>query len=609
MALLRRIKKDIHLPLKKMTRNLNLLTITLLLVNSCMLAQQTIKKTKGAREGSLDEPPQIRSLYRFVNEHMNSNTALALEYAKLALSLAEKMQSDKDIAMSCYLLGRIYGDKLADFEKGILYHARSIAAAEKLNEYDLIARNYFSSGIFHYKLGLLTRSLDEFGASLDLYKKTGNILYESLVQINIAGIYAEAGATTYSMALLGFRDALRKAAELGSDSLYVIAATHYTTALIAHGEFSEAETHLKKALLIAKDDDAYTDCLYMLHLNLGELFLHRNNTAAAISHFKIAKEMSMRHKISYGLAQSALELGKAYASLNEARQAEEYYLEALRDFTHMKMKIKIAEVYGELSLLASRRQQFEKAFNLRSLQLSFADSLYHDHNNLLLEMQAKASRNNTLAMSKKDEHINTLYMNLLALVLLIALFLVLLYLNHHRLRAARDKATLAREKLELEKELLDKSLHEEQLKQKLEFNAKALTANTLNLIQKNEILEKIKVTAEEIRNASPADLSLKIRNLVHTANFALNIDKDWEHFKVHFEQVHNNFFEHLKTKYPNLNSSDLKLCALLKLNLDTKEIATIMNISPQSVKVARSRLRKKLKLDISSNLSSVITQI
>jgi DNA-binding CsgD family transcriptional regulator len=62
-------------------------------------------------------------------------------------------------------------------------------------------------------------------------------------------------------------------------------------------------------------------------------------------------------------------------------------------------------------------------------------------------------------------------------------------------------------------------------------------------------------------------------------------------------------------RYPDLNSNDLRLCALLKLNLDTKEIATIMDISPESVKVARSRLRKKLQLETSDNLSSFITQV
>jgi tetratricopeptide (TPR) repeat protein len=511
--------------------------------------------------------------------------------------------------MSCYLLGRIYGLKMANHEMAILYHERSVDAAEKLKDYELMAGNYLNSGILYYRLGLFIRSLDEFTTSLDLYKNTGNTLYELLVRVNMASIYAESGLELYAQALDEFRDVLGEAIEMKSDSLYVIAVSHYTTALIGHGEFAGIEPYLKKALSIVKDNDAYADFIYTLYINEGEVALHRNEITAAIGYFEMAKEMSTRYKIAYGKAQSLLELGKAYVALKDTRKAEDHYLDALHGFSEIKMKPKIAEVYGELSSLAGNQKLFEKAFQLRSLQLSFADSLYRNHNDLLLEMQSNASSVSLMAILKKDEHINTLYINLLAIVVLVSFFLVLLYLNHHRLRSARDKATLAREKLELEKELLNKSLQEEQLKQKLEFNAKALTANTLNLIQKNEILEKIKTTAEEIRNASPADLSLKIRNLVHTANFALNIDKDWEHFKVHFEQVHNNFFDHLKTKYPNLNSSDLKLCALLKLNLDTKEIATIMNISPQSVKVARSRLRKKLNLDISSNLSSVITQM
>src|SRR5687767_1401542 len=102
-----------------MTRNL--FAITLLFINSCILAQQVTKKQQGGREKKhTDRTVQIKTLYRFVDANMNSNAPLALEYAKMALSLAEKTHSDKDIAMSCYLLGRIYGDKMADYENGIL---------------------------------------------------------------------------------------------------------------------------------------------------------------------------------------------------------------------------------------------------------------------------------------------------------------------------------------------------------------------------------------------------------------------------------------------------------------------------------------------------------
>jgi len=272
----------------------------------------------------------------------------------------------------------------------------------------------------------------------------------------------------------------------------------------------------------------------------------------------------------------------------------------------------LVKASGELATLYESQHQFAQAYEYRTLQQESVDSIFADQRrDLILEQQSNAAtvQAKELTLERKDEHINDLYWSVLVIVLITLISVTLLYLNHERLRTAKYKAMLANDKVVLEKELENKKLEEEQLKQQLEFNAKTLTANTLNLIQKNEILEKIKTKAEEIKKASVTDLPAKINNLMHTVNFALNIDKDWENFKLHFEQVHNNFFDNLKAKYPDLNSNDLKLCALLKLNLDTKEIATIMDISPESVKVARSRLRKKLQLEHSDNLSSFITQI
>jgi len=87
------------------------------------------------------------------------------------------------------------------------------------------------------------------------------------------------------------------------------------------------------------------------------------------------------------------------------------------------------------------------------------------------------------------------------------------------------------------------------------------------------------------------------------------IDREWEDFKMHFEQVHPEFFEQLKASYPELTPSDLKLCALLKLNMNTKESAKILGISPDSVKTARYRLRKKLQLRKDEGLFDFIYRI
>jgi DNA-binding CsgD family transcriptional regulator len=86
----------------------------------------------------------------------------------------------------------------------------------------------------------------------------------------------------------------------------------------------------------------------------------------------------------------------------------------------------------------------------------------------------------------------------------------------------------------------------------------------------------------------------------------LSIDKDWEDFRLQFEQVHQGFFKQLKDQCPELSTSELKLCALIKLNLSMKETPTILGISPESVKTARYRLRKKLQLSHEENLIDFI---
>ncbi len=80
------------------------------------------------------------------------------------------------------------------------------------------------------------------------------------------------------------------------------------------------------------------------------------------------------------------------------------------------------------------------------------------------------------------------------------------------------------------------------------------------------------------------------------------IDDNWEHFAHHFDKVHTDFLVLLKNRYPNLTASELKLCAYLRMNLSSKEIAQLMNISIRGVEIGRYRLRKKLGISKDTNL-------
>lgn len=89
----------------------------------------------------------------------------------------------------------------------------------------------------------------------------------------------------------------------------------------------------------------------------------------------------------------------------------------------------------------------------------------------------------------------------------------------------------------------------------------------------------------------------------------MNSEDDWKMFLIKFEEKHTGFFKKMKALYPQLTNNDLRLCACLKLNLETKEIASLMNLSIRAVENSRYRLRKKLNIQPSQNLNEFFLEI
>jgi DNA-binding CsgD family transcriptional regulator len=158
-------------------------------------------------------------------------------------------------------------------------------------------------------------------------------------------------------------------------------------------------------------------------------------------------------------------------------------------------------------------------------------------------------------------------------------------------------------------ELENTKLKEKELRQELELKNRELTSYAVNFIQKNELLEELQERIEAIKKTADPFLSKELNGLIHQVQQKNTIDRDWEDFKLIFENVHANFFSLLLQQFPDLSPAELKLCALIRLNLSMKETAALLGISADSAKTARYRLRKKLSLTQEQSLSDFILQI
>jgi DNA-binding CsgD family transcriptional regulator len=151
-------------------------------------------------------------------------------------------------------------------------------------------------------------------------------------------------------------------------------------------------------------------------------------------------------------------------------------------------------------------------------------------------------------------------------------------------------------------------LRNESLQTEMKHKNKELANATLHLIQKNRTLTGLKNDLNKLLRSIPADNPEKqnVNNLLKKVNKDLRNEKNWELFNSYFDEVHQDFISRIKEKHSDLTPKELRMCAYLRMNISTKEIAPLMNISVRGVEISRYRLRKKLNLNRDENLTEYI---
>ena len=193
-------------------------------------------------------------------------------------------------------------------------------------------------------------------------------------------------------------------------------------------------------------------------------------------------------------------------------------------------------------------------------------------------------------------------------VILVLLFSLLMHTAYRRYYRKQREALLKQTESELElKELENKQqlmrFNNEKLRQDIDNKNRELGISTMSLIKKNEFLNNIK---KELLNT---DDNKNIRQVIKIIDRNLNNNDDWHVFEEAFNNADKDFLKKIKSVHPVLTSNDLRLCAYLRLNLSSKEIAPLLNISSRSVEVKRYRLRKKMDLKHESSLTDYILEI
>ncbi|MBK9014641.1 MAG: hypothetical protein IPM82_11480 [Saprospiraceae bacterium] len=179
-----------------------------------------------------------------------------------------------------------------------------------------------------------------------------------------------------------------------------------------------------------------------------------------------------------------------------------------------------------------------------------------------------------------------------------------LQLTHHQ--REEQHQLLARQSAEA----IDR-LQNEKLAAEVLYKNQELATATMHLVQKSEILNTIQEALKKLEKQVKQEPALKkeIGRIIRMMEKDASLDEDWAQFSKNFDQVHSDFLKRIAEQYPQLSPNDYKLCAYLRMNLSTKEIASLMNISVRGVEASRYRLRRRLDLEMGTNLTEFLLKL
>ena len=300
--------------------------------------------------------------------------------------------------------------------------------------------------------------------------------------------------------------------------------------------------------------------------------------------------------------------GDIYRAMEEYKVSEKFYLDAIkvseRHKSHLDLVPDIHEHLSGLYLVLNKPLlAYEHLERSKTLDEEYFGGRSKANTQLLEikdEFRVEKEKQNNLVREQRLaqlEHENEIsYLQTIILIGTIV-FLVLLGFLLYRYLRTRYKAEkkLMRQQQELEMQ---------KTKEVLGIKNKELTKSALQVIEMEEMLSDLKLRLkDQKKNPDPNELNKLIKSI------DVNTSTHWKEFEARFIAVNKSFYKHLRKRFPNLNQSDHRICALIKLNFSSKDMSRLLGISVESVHTSRYRLRKKLGLEKNANLGDFISRL
>lgn len=542
-----------------------------------------------------NQEPQSPEYYRLLEQNADLHRLLALGWQnkgrfKLAL---QEMQRGITLAIMCnntQLQASLYSDmsqilqKQGIYEKALEYLIKAVKIYEKLGEKLMIANAYQTIGKIYIENSDYINAYRFFKNSLQVHKSLDN-------KAGLATIYNDFGnlkrifnetdsAEFYYKKSLEINKLLSNKQEMGINYLNLGILSE------ERGKHSHARIYLEEAKKIFEQIDDEENLARVL-LEQGLLEANQNHTSLAIDLLLKAEKMAS----NYGMIPIRKSAAKYLSDIYE--RTGDYF----KAFQYQKLH----------SILSDTLNNIERQKQILSIQATY--DFEKQQNELLLEQEKRK----TLEKNQTLQRVISIS-SLLALILtgLITYLIFKRIKEKQKIEAEKllKEAEISKAKEALiETQLRNQDLEKQRLIEELKYKSNHLTNLALIIAQKNEFINELKNLLKELKNSNESQKDKVMKELWQKTTQQSNINKELDKFKKEIDDANRSFYEKLNNICPQLTLHEKELAGLLRINLSSKEIASLHNVSVKAIEMSRYRLRKKLQLESNDKLVDFLQKL
>ena len=581
----------------------SLIFSVLFFVSALGQSDKTVDSLQTVLKDSKEDVERIELYKKLFTKTFMESPEVAKQYIDSIELLSERVDPDKYQSTLARYKGQ-YFKRISNYSMSEIWFKKAIILYEEENKHEQRMRSINDLGNVQRRMGKFEEAMKSIQLVLQLKQKL------DLGEVEIAKSYLSLGNLHGILTNLELSNEYFKKAEAiylknsGTEKSLAVVQGNIGLNLRKLDNYPEALSYYKKSLQYYKKAGPPVKEARIL-LNIASLYRHWDSLSLAESFANKSLRLTQEHNNPALEAKNHVVLGKINRSRNQLKKALFHLGESIEinrktnQSTPLSANYKnIADVYADLG-------DYKKAYEYRVAHFSLADSLFRRETVDKigqLEVRYETERKET-EIALQVQEIKTLneevkVSNLTKTLYGIGMFafLSITGLLYFGFKQRIKKNKIAREKQE--------AIYQ----QEIEFKKKELASQTLHLVQKSTFIEELKSNLERIKE-SPELFKIEFRRLILLLKKEKAEDKDWAIFKSYFSEVHNNFDLKLKEIYAEITEKEIRLASFLRMNLSTKEIASMLNVLPDSVLKSKYRLKKKLNLEKEEDLVSFLSAL